>query len=382
MWLSPDVTMGAVAAEASPPPDAVAVSEAVASKVVAVVVTHDRPVLLNECLRALGEQRRPPDLVIVVDNASGLETTAVIARFDGVRTLCLASNLGGAAGFQRGMAAALADGADHVWLMDDDGRPEDPACLERLLAVADLLQADMVAPLVVDAADRDRLAFPIRLHGRTLFTADAVSHLPVIDGFAHLFNGVLVTAALIRRIGQPDPRFFIRGDEVEFLYRARHAGARIVLHTATRFVHPSSAAEIFPIMFGAFYAVAPPRGFKRFHPFRNRAHIFRAYRMWVFLGADILRYGWFFLVTQRGDMRGLLEWAKATAAGLHGGFMKPPHPAGGQGVRGPDTAPRHRELSPVRAVVGDDPPQRVASRQEPSHDAADPVGRRTPGRTP
>ncbi len=326
MWLSPDLTTDAGTADGSSPPDAVAMPEAAAMRVVAVVVTHDRPVLLGECLRALGGQRRRPDLVIVVDNASGPETTALIAKFDGVQTLRLAVNRGGAAGFQRGMAAALANGADHVWLMDDDGRPEDPSCLERLLAVADVLQSDMTAPLVIDAADQDRLAFPIRLHGRTLFTPDAVSHLPTIEGFAHLFNGVLIRAALIRRIGPPDPRFFIRGDEVEFLYRARQAGARIVLHTATRFVHPGSAAEIFPIMFGAFYATAPAEGFKRFHQFRNRAYIFRTYRMWVFLGADILRYGWFFTVTQRGDMRGLLGWAKATAAGLRGDFMKQPHP--------------------------------------------------------
>lgn len=43
----------------------------------------------------------------------------------------------------------------------------------------------------------------------------------------HLFNGLLIRAQAIFRIGLPDLRLFIRGDEIDFLHlgRAARAGA-------------------------------------------------------------------------------------------------------------------------------------------------------------
>ena len=49
-----------------------------------------------------------------------------------MRLATLAQNTGGAGGFAYGLALALADGADLVWLMDDDTVPE-PGALRALL---------------------------------------------------------------------------------------------------------------------------------------------------------------------------------------------------------------------------------------------------------
>jgi hypothetical protein len=155
------------------------------------------------------------------------------------------------------MEAALRLGADWVWVMDDDGRPEGEDCLATLLSAAERRGAAMAAPLVLDVENPARLSFPVRVRGRTLFEAEPVRRHGEIEGFAHLFNGALIAAALLRRIGLPDPRFVIRGDEVEFLYRARRAGRAIVLATGTAFLHPGSAAEIHPILGGAYYATLP-----------------------------------------------------------------------------------------------------------------------------
>ena len=55
----------------------------------------------------------------------------------------------------------------------------------------------MVGALVVDVDEPERLAFPVRIAGRTLFEASAVQrHGPVPD-FAHLFNGALIGAGLL-----------------------------------------------------------------------------------------------------------------------------------------------------------------------------------------
>lgn len=311
-------------------PSVVPASAKAAPHVTAVVVTHNRPVLLRRCLHAIEAQDRRPDAVLVVDVASEAETGRVIADFPRARTLRLTANLGGAAGYRAGAAAALEAGTDWIWLMDDDGRPCTQGCLRELLAATGRAGAEMAAPLVLDVDAPERLAFPIRINGRTRFTLAELRGRGDLPGFAHLFNGALVGAGLLRRIGLPDQRFVIRGDEVEFLLRARRSGSRIALVTDTHFLHPGSAPEIHPIFRGLFYATLPLDPAKQFYQFRNRGWIFSRYGMWPWLAADVIRYGWFFLA-KRGDPRAFGRWAAATWTGLSGHFMRaPPPPVGAE----------------------------------------------------
>ena len=99
----------------------------------AVVVTCNRRQLLLEALAAVYAQSRPPDAVIVVDNASTDGSAAAVrARYPSAALAELARNTGGAGGFACGMALALAGDADLVWLMDDDTVPE-PGALAAML---------------------------------------------------------------------------------------------------------------------------------------------------------------------------------------------------------------------------------------------------------
>src|SRR6204780_2101244 len=102
-------------------------------RVIAVVVTYNRRDLLLEALAAVQAQTRPADAVIVIDNASTDGTAAAVRRqYPTAGVTELASNTGGAGGFACGMALALDQSADLVWLMDDDTVPE-PGALRALL---------------------------------------------------------------------------------------------------------------------------------------------------------------------------------------------------------------------------------------------------------
>jgi GT2 family glycosyltransferase len=101
----------------------------------AVVVTYNRRALLEQCLDALRAQTRPPDRILVVDNASTDGTAEWVRGQDDVVALLLDENVGGAGGFHAGMRLAHAGGADWLWLMDDDTIPR-PDALERLLEPA------------------------------------------------------------------------------------------------------------------------------------------------------------------------------------------------------------------------------------------------------
>jgi rhamnopyranosyl-N-acetylglucosaminyl-diphospho-decaprenol beta-1,3/1,4-galactofuranosyltransferase len=309
-----------------PSPAELAITERRWLRTVAVVITYDRALLLRRCLISLHAQSRQPDAIIVVDDASpGLATAAAIATFPGVRHVRHATNCGGAAAYCTGVEVALADGADLVWMMDDDALPADEDCLERLVALAEA-GAGLAAPLVLDHEDPERLAFPIRLAGRTRFLAKDLDGATSIEGFAHLFNGALIRAETFGAIGLPDPRFISRGDEVEFLLRALRAGIVVRIDIGTRFLHPSARPEIHPILLGRFYATVPLTATKRRVQFRNRGYIFRTYGMWHYLTADIIRYGCHYLARRRPDLLGFAHWLAATAEGWVGGFMRTPAP--------------------------------------------------------
>ena len=105
------------------------------AKVVASILTRDRRDLLRQSVAAVRAQTRPVDELIVVDNASSDGTPEMLAEeFPDVRVVALAENLGGAGGYCEAISAGYAEGADWIWLMDDD-------TIARPTALAELLKA-------------------------------------------------------------------------------------------------------------------------------------------------------------------------------------------------------------------------------------------------
>lgn len=189
--------------------------------VFAVVVTHRRPDELAKSLDVLTAQTRLPDHLIVVDNdGCGDSPVRELVAGQPIATTYLGSrrNLGGAGGFALGMLHALAQGADWVWLADDDGHAQDARVLATLLACAEKYSLAEVSPMVCNIDDPTRLAFPLR---RGLVWRRRASELrteagqELLPGIASLFNGALFRASTLAAIGVPDLRLFIRGDEVE-----------------------------------------------------------------------------------------------------------------------------------------------------------------------
>ncbi len=101
------------------------------NKIFAVVLTYNRKDLLKRCLDAIYAQTRPCDGVIVIDNAStdGTEQMLLQERFPFLKVYVLSENIGASGGFNAGFRIAYKNGADFVWMMDDDVIPEPDALL-------------------------------------------------------------------------------------------------------------------------------------------------------------------------------------------------------------------------------------------------------------
>ncbi|KAA0024602.1 galactofuranosyltransferase GlfT1 [Antrihabitans cavernicola] len=301
-------------------------------KVVAVVVTHKRRELLAESLKAVAGQSRPIDHLVVVDNANEADVRALVEAQPGELTyLGSAHNLGGAGGFALGMLYALSLGADWVWLADDDGRPEGPDVLEKLIACADKHGLAEVSPVVCDIAEPDRLAFPLRrgvvwrrLRSELGDTGAATDNEAddLLPGIASLFNGALISAAAIDAVGVPDLRLFVRGDEVEIHRRLVRSGLPFGTCLQTAYLHPNGADEFKPILGGRMHTQYPDDANKRYFTYRNRGYLMSQPGMRKLLPQEWIRFGWYFLVTTR-DPAGLREWLRLRKLGRQEKFSRP-----------------------------------------------------------
>lgn len=219
--------------------------------VAAVVVTYNRRDLLLESLAAVLGQSRAPDTVIVVDNASADGTAAAVRdTFPLVHLAELKHNSGGAGGFAAGLALALAEGADLVWLMDDDTVPE-PGALGALLAARDRTTAvppgtarppALIASQVLWTDGREH---PMNTPRRKPFAAKAERLAAAAVGCAPIrsasFVSILVDAAECRRRGLPRADYFLWNDDFEFTTRLLRGNtgllcpASVVVHKTRTF---------------------------------------------------------------------------------------------------------------------------------------------------
>jgi GT2 family glycosyltransferase len=121
-------------------------------KVAAVVPHWNRKDLLHTLLANLGEQTRPFDEIIVVDNGS-TDDSAAVAERAGVKVVRLERNLGFAAAVNRGIESST---ADWVAILNNDVTLA-PDWLATLVAAAGSEQAWFATGKTLSANDRNRI---------------------------------------------------------------------------------------------------------------------------------------------------------------------------------------------------------------------------------
>ena len=214
-------------------------------RVIAVVVTYNRRDLLTEALSAVLAQSRAPDAVLVIDNASTDGTAGMVrARFPSVRLATARRNTGGAGGFASGLALALADAADLVWLMDDDTVPE-PGALRAMLDARALHPGPRPALIASRVVWTDGRPHPMNTPRIKPFVSKEERAAAATAGCLPIrsasFVSILVDAGLCRARGLPQADYFLWNDDFEFTTRLLRgqAGllcpASVVVHKTATF---------------------------------------------------------------------------------------------------------------------------------------------------
>jgi GT2 family glycosyltransferase len=247
----------------------------VSATIAAVVVTYNRKSLLERCLSGISVQTLPLDAVLVVDNASTDGTQAWLEqwlpqRLPQARLIPLQQNRGGAGGFSEGLRLAIENGADWVWMMDDDAEPH-PDALEELMKVATSPE-NIYGSLAIAGGETSWLT---TLLGDTPVITSNVSEIPAAAKVQMLpFLGFMIHRDVVEKIGLPDPDFFIAADDMEYCVRAQNAGVQIIVSGKSHIEHPKSHPYAIRLPGYTLTALELPP-WKRYYDTRNRLLIAR-----------------------------------------------------------------------------------------------------------
>ncbi len=206
----------------------------------------------KECLESLRETDYPALYVTTVDNASTDDTSLRFVRWLDRRGpgACLSIdlvrnevNLGFAEGNNRGVAHALEEGADWVFVLNND-TVVDPDAVSELVAEGEGTGAAMVVPAVYDYAHPDqvdRFGIVVTRSGSAydrISETDGVLFCP--SGCAALYRRDLVDDLTADEGGFFDRRFFMYHEDVDLGFRAWARGYRPAFAGGARIHHKGS----------------------------------------------------------------------------------------------------------------------------------------------
>ncbi len=214
--------------------------------VLAILVARNGMPWLRDCLRALSRQTHPRLGVVAVDMGSSDGSRELLERALGPdRVLTPTEALGLPAAVQAALRVDAAARADYVLILHDDTVLE-PDALARLVEAAERVEGvGVVGPKVVDLDDprilrdvgqaTDRFADPYSPleegeidHGQY----DRVREVMFVSSCA-----MLVSRAAWHRAGVPDERLSPAHEDLDFCWRARLAGFRVLMAPAARARH-------------------------------------------------------------------------------------------------------------------------------------------------
>lgn len=293
-------------------------------RICAVIVTYNRSTLLSRCLRAVKDQTKKLDEIIVIDNASSDDTQSVVLNsFSDVNYIRLPENIGGAGGFYTGMKKAYDAGYDYIWLMDDDGFPG-LQCLSALVEVVfKNKEYEYLAPLVLDQDEKKNLAFGLLKNGNKITTTNqaksTANSLGVIEGVSNPFNGVLLSRKAIQKVGYPIKEFFIWGDEVDYERRIKKGKICFGTRVDAYFYHPVPQGRFTKLFFGLGTVSISGNNFLDFYRYRNQIYLSRKYgslkRTIKFATRFFIHYSLFFILQER-NLKGYRNFLKGFLAGF------------------------------------------------------------------
>lgn len=187
------------------------------NNIITVVVTYNRLSLLKKCIDCLRKQTIKTD-ILLFDNASNDGTSTWASNQEDIIYIRSNDNLGGAAGFSKGIKEACLLNYEYIWIMDDDCLPNNNA-LEELLKADGLLKGDY-GWLSSMCLWTDGGICPMNLQRKTPYKdIDINTNANLIDSCMASFVSLFLKKETVIKYGLPIEEFFIWTDDWEYTRR-------------------------------------------------------------------------------------------------------------------------------------------------------------------
>lgn len=254
-----------------------------------VVVTYKREELLQVLFDSYVDSTYFPEKIYIVDNGQDISVSKMCENLEKrlsekidqgfestkVAYVPMETNTGGAGGFSKGTEIAYKDGAEWIWLMDDDVKVL-PDALERLI------------PWMDEAVENDRRVIQCRRYNYddTVFywQYHFWNHLGIPNPIAPAgfkadekfrtmntacFEGGLFHRSIVQELGAPDNRFFIYWDDTVYGYLASKITQPIMITD----ILMQRTRTIDNVKLGTIRKLNATSDMARYHIMRNRGYM-------------------------------------------------------------------------------------------------------------
>lgn len=233
-------------------------------KIAAIIVTYNRKQLLLELLQSILKQKRPPDGIYIIDNASTDKTSELLLKegyikgtsdtTEGVKNTIIKENIiinityirlntntGCSGGFYEGIKRCIESyNYDWLWLMDDDIELTEDSLYNLTNYIGRFKDMTISALIPARYYNNQFINFETKIfdfeHIFSYFTREPVSEEDLKKEFIEIstisFEGSLVSANAIKTIGYPNKDYFIFCDDTDYAIRLLKYGKIIMIPSA------------------------------------------------------------------------------------------------------------------------------------------------------
>ena len=213
-----------------------------------IIVNWNLKDITLDCLESLHHLRYPNYRIIVVDNHSeDGSPQAISQRFPHVEQIIHAENRGSTAGYNAGFRKALSEGADYTLLINNDTLI-DPGALDYLVYACAPDDVGMTGPLIYYAD------LPTKIWSAGAMRSKLTLDLSGNHGRGKTFSentdrdfltscALLCKREVLEKVGLMDEDFYVYQEEMDYCYRVRTAGYRLLLVPDAKIWHKVSLSS-------------------------------------------------------------------------------------------------------------------------------------------
>lgn len=198
------------------------------------------------CLASLERLEYPNHRLLVVDNCSTDDSvTRIRAAYPDLSLIQIDKNLGFAGGNNVGIRHALAQGAEYIWLLNNDTVVESRALGAMVKAAEEDARIGAVGSVLYEMQRPGEVQ---AWGGGKVSTWWGISRYHkgrVSKKYLHYITGasIMIKSSALREVGLLDERFFMYWEDVDFGVRLRKAGWKLVVAADSHVQHREFASS-------------------------------------------------------------------------------------------------------------------------------------------